>query len=119
MLKQQLDLCQAHGRQSHHNATVRAGAILVCVMNSTWYVTFEVRQRGLLLKQRSPRETKTFATEAEAKLFARAKLDEGLAVFAGTINPRLPRRVIPASCIADWLAEGQDVTGSPGTPDGD
>jgi hypothetical protein len=88
-------------------------------MISTWYVTFEVRKRGLLLRQRSPRETKTFATEAEAKLFARAKLDEGLAVFAGTINPHLPRRVIPASCIADWLAEGRDGAGAPGTPDGD
>jgi hypothetical protein len=26
---------------------------------------------------------------------ARAKLDEGLAVFAGTINPHLPRQLIP------------------------
>ncbi|RXT44266.1 hypothetical protein [Bradyrhizobium betae] len=88
-------------------------------MIATWYVTFEIRKRGLLVRQRSPRETKTFATEGDAKLFARAKLDEGLAVFAGTINPHLPRRVIPASCIAAWLAEGQGGAAAPGTSDVD
>ncbi|MGY8632226.1 hypothetical protein RAD15_06995 [Bradyrhizobium sp. 14AA] len=77
-------------------------------MIPTWYVTFEVRKRGLLLRQRSPRETKTFATEHEAKLFARARLDEGLAVFAGTINPHLPRQLIPSSGISAWLADEQD-----------
>nr|WP_245334130.1 hypothetical protein [Bradyrhizobium guangdongense] len=88
-------------------------------MISTWYVTFEVRRRGLLLRQRSPRETKTFATEAEAKLFARAKLDEGLAVFAGTINPHLPRRLIPSSGIAAWLSEEEPSGAAPGTLRGD
>jgi hypothetical protein len=73
-------------------------------MTPTWYVTFEVRKRGTLPKQRSPRETRTFATEAEAKVFARAKLDEGLAVFAGTINPRVPRQLIPSARIQAWLA---------------
>ncbi|MCP3372993.1 hypothetical protein [Bradyrhizobium cajani] len=75
-------------------------------MIPTWYVTFEIRQRGILPRQRSPRETRTFATEDEAKLFARAKLDEGLSVFAGTINPHVPRRVIPASDIHAWLSDG-------------
>jgi hypothetical protein len=88
-------------------------------MIQTWYVTFEVRKRGLLFRQRRPRETKTFATEVEAKLFARAKLDQGLAVFAGTINPHLPRRLVPASCIAAWLAEEQDGAAAPGTPHAD
>jgi hypothetical protein len=87
-------------------------------MVASWYVTFEVRKRGLLLRQRSPRETKTFATEAEAKLFARAKLDEGLAVFAGTINPHLPRRLIFSSSIAAWLAEEQEGDAVPGTQSG-
>lgn len=73
------------------------------VMVPTWYVTFDVRQRGALPRQRSPRETKTFVTEDEAKRFARTKLDEGLAVFAGTINPHVPRRLIPASEIQAWL----------------
>jgi hypothetical protein len=68
-----------------------------------WYVTFEVRKRGILPRQRSPRETKTFATEAEAKIFARSKLDEGLIVYAGTINPHTPKRLVPSSQIYAWL----------------
>ncbi|MCK1392659.1 hypothetical protein [Bradyrhizobium sp. 1] len=74
-------------------------------MIPTWYVTSEVRNRGVLPRLRSPRETKTFATEDEAKLFARAKLDEGLAVFAGTINPHLPRRLISGADIHAWLSD--------------
>jgi hypothetical protein len=74
---------------------------------STWFVTFEIRKRGLLAeKERSARETRTFATEAEAKTFARAKLEEGLMVFAGTIiNPRFPKRLIPPHDIANWIEE--------------
>lgn len=74
-------------------------------MTPIWYVTFEVRKRGTLPKQRSPRETRTFATEAEAKAFAREKLDAGLAVFAGTINPHTPRQLIPSSRIQAWLVD--------------
>ena len=83
-------------------------------MNPTWYVTFEIRKSGTLPKQRSPRETRTFATEDEAKQFAREKFDEGLAVFAGTINPHLPRRLILASDIQAWLADDRDSTSAPG-----
>lgn len=81
-------------------------------MNPTWYVTFEIRKSGVLPKQRSPRETRTFATEGEAKQFAREKLEEGLAVFAGTINPHLPRRLIPSSDIQAWLTDANDGTPS-------
>ena len=70
-----------------------------------WYVTSEVRQRGSLPRQRSPRETRTFATEAEAKIFARSKLDEGLVVYAGTINPHTPKRLVPSSQIDSWLID--------------
>jgi len=52
-------------------------------------------------------ETRTFATEVEAKQFARVKLDEGLAVYAGTINPHLPKRIIPSGGIFHWL-EGEE-----------
>ena len=84
-------------------------------MTPTWYVTFEVRKRGALPKQRSPRETRTFTTEAEAKAFARTKLDEGLAVFAGTINPSVPKRLITAAYIHAWLAdERRDTEGHAG-----
>jgi hypothetical protein len=44
----------------------------------------------------------------EAKNFARSKLDEGLTVFAGTINPYLPRQVIPSGSIAHWLEGAQE-----------
>jgi hypothetical protein len=74
----------------------------------TWYVTFEVQKRGALPKRRSPRETKTFTTEAEARTFARARLSEGLMVFAGTINPHRPRQIILSHHIPDWVADDQD-----------
>jgi hypothetical protein len=80
------------------------------LLAGTWYVTFEIRKRGLLSKkERSPRETRTFATEAEAKMFARAKLEEGLVVFAGTINPHSPKRLVLSHDIADWLAARPNV----------
>jgi hypothetical protein len=77
-------------------------------MPPTWYVTFEVHKRGTLPKRRSPRLTTTFETETEAKNFARAKLQEGLIVFAGTINPHVPRQLVPSHHMAAWLADDQD-----------
>ena len=50
--------------------------------------------------------TKTFETEIEAKNFARAKFNEGLIVFAGTINPHTPRQLISSANIPSWL-EGE------------
>jgi hypothetical protein len=72
-------------------------------MNRTWYVTFEVPTDGTLLRRRHPRLTKTFATEAEAKDFARTKFTGGLVVTAGTLIPHLPRRAIPSVEIPSWL----------------
>jgi hypothetical protein len=77
-------------------------------MTYSWYVTFEVQKRGLSTRRRSPRATKTFETEAEAKDFARARFNEGLIVHAGTINPHLPRRTIPSSDIPGWLGDEQE-----------
>jgi hypothetical protein len=77
-----------------------------------WYVTIEVRKRGTLPKRRSPRETRTFGTEAEAKTFARSKLDEGVIVYAGTINPHTPKRLVPSSQIYAWLT-GELADGEP------
>jgi hypothetical protein len=68
-----------------------------------WFVTAEVRKSGILPRQRSPRETKTFATEADAKIFARSRVDQGLAVFAGTINPYSPKRLVLSSQVLTWL----------------
>jgi hypothetical protein len=84
-------------------------------MPHTWYVTFEVHKRGILPKRRSPRMTRTFETETEAKHFARTKFDEGLTVFAGTLNPYLPRQLIPSSSIPFWLEGAIDPKAA--TPD--
>ena len=83
----------------------RRGMTLTDAATPIWYVTFEIRKRGILPKQRSPRETRTFVTEDEAKIFARSKLEEGLTVFAGTINPHFPKRLVPSSQIYAWLAD--------------
>jgi hypothetical protein len=77
-------------------------------MTYAWYVTFEVHKRGTLLRRRSPRATKTFETEKEAKEFAREKFNEGLIVHAGTINPHLPRRTIPSSDVPNWLDDQRE-----------
>ncbi|MHC2333413.1 hypothetical protein ACVIW0_002702 [Bradyrhizobium sp. USDA 4454] len=80
-------------------------------MRHTWYVTFEVQQRrGMLPKPRHPRLTRTFETETEAKLFAKEKLDQGLVVTAGTLNPHTPRQVVPSIAISVWLGEESDQT---------
>lgn len=74
----------------------------------TWFVTYEVPRSGASVKRRSPRSTRTFETEAEAKTFARKKFDEGLIVSAGTINPHSPRRAIASGSIPGWLEETQE-----------
>ncbi len=74
-------------------------------MPATWYVTVEMHKSGVLPRPRHPRMSTTFETETEAKNFARAKVQEGLIVFAGTVNPHLPRRVILSQDIAAWVAE--------------
>jgi hypothetical protein len=77
-------------------------------MPHTWYVTFEVQKRGVLPRRRSPRATRKFETETEAKDFARAKFNEGLIVYAGTINPYSPRQLIPSSSIPSWTEPAKE-----------
>jgi len=74
-------------------------------MSATWYVTVELHKSGLLPRPRHPRLTSAFETEAEAKEFARAKLREGLIVFAGTINPFTPRRTVLSQEISACVTE--------------
>jgi len=74
-------------------------------MTFTWYVTFELpktlKHRGM----RSPRTTRKFQTETDAKDFARTKFAEGLIINAGTINPVLPRQAIAWGGMPGWLEE--------------
>ncbi|WP_424630577.1 hypothetical protein [Bradyrhizobium sp. SYSU BS000235] len=64
-------------------------------------------------KARHPRLTRTFATETEAKHFAREKFDQGLVVTAGTLNPFSPKQIIPPSNISTWLETGQSGDDEP------
>lgn len=50
----------------------------------------------------------TFATEAEAKDFARVKFGEGLVVTAPTIIPCLPKQAIPSTGIPVWLESADE-----------
>jgi hypothetical protein len=77
-------------------------------MPYTWYVTFEVQKRGVLPRRRSPRATRKFATEAEARDFAHAKFNEGLILYAGTINPYSPKQLIPSSSIPSWIEHTEE-----------
>jgi hypothetical protein len=74
-------------------------------MRVTWYVSFDVRKRDLKQKVRGRRLSQMFAGEAEAKKFARAMLDEGRIVVAGTINPHSPKQLILSQDIDRWLTE--------------
>ena len=77
-------------------------------MPYSWYVTFEVQKRGVLPRRRSPRATRKFETETEAKEFAGAKFNEGLIVYAGTINPYSPKQLIPSSSIPSWIEHAEE-----------
>jgi hypothetical protein len=70
----------------------------------TWYVSFE-RKRTPPAKRPFARATLTFRSETEAKAFARQKLAETENISAGTLNPYVPKRVIPSAQIARWLNE--------------
>ena len=72
-----------------------------------WYVTFEVRKVSTLPKKRSPRETRTFRSEADAQSFARSIIAEGRVAYAGTINPHFPKQLISPERILSWSCQGE------------
>jgi hypothetical protein len=77
------------------------------VPKMAWYVSYVAS--GDLSGDRARRATRTFASECEAKNFARARFDAGdKTLVAGTINPETPKRVIASSAIPDWLDEAPD-----------
>ena len=70
--------------------------------NMTWYVSYATS--GDVSAERAHRSTKNFADEAEARAFARTRFEAGdRTLVAGTINPVVPKRVIPSAGIPDWL----------------
>ena len=72
-----------------------------------WYVAVVVPPTGRTRSSGARRQTKTFATEVEAKQFAKAMLTDGLVVtIAGTLSPHEPtRRVVAPSDILNWIEE--------------
>jgi hypothetical protein len=70
----------------------------------SWYVSFEVK-RLPPRKRLFARATETFRSELEAKEFARQKLADTQNITAGTLNPHLPKRVIPPAQLIEWLEE--------------
>jgi len=68
----------------------------------SWYVSYIAS--GNMFDDRVHRSTKTFASEDEAKEFARTRVRAGdQTLIAGTINPVLPKRVISSASIMAWL----------------
>jgi hypothetical protein len=65
-----------------------------------WFVSF----KKLGSVRDYTRQAETFASELEAKNFARARIDDKN-MYAGTINPCRPKRTVSSHQIADWLDE--------------
>jgi hypothetical protein len=77
-------------------------------ITNRWYVSVQSPSEWRPKSSRapSPRKTKSFPTESEAKQFAKAMLSDGFRVTAGTLNPHQPRRrTITASEINQWIEE--------------
>ena len=77
--------------------------------SSTWYVSIhlpEAQKTG-----HYSRRSETFASEAEAKLFAASKIAVGTEISAGTLNPVTPKRIIKPSEIEKWLSEKSNSLG--------
>jgi hypothetical protein len=68
--------------------------------SKTWYVSCEA-----CVTRRHVRSSVSFESESEAKQFAKEALASRKAVYAGTINPHVPKRFIPAEKVDDWINE--------------
>lgn len=69
----------------------------------SWFVTYQ--PRGRHPGAGYTRMSEQFASEQDAKAFARARLADGPDITAGTINPHQPKRFIGSAQIVDWLNE--------------
>jgi hypothetical protein len=71
-----------------------------------WYVSLVLpKSKKRAAARKSPRRSETFLTEDEAKAFACHKYQQGLVVSAGTLNPHLPRKMIPPAAIHLWIGD--------------
>ena len=78
----------------------------------TWHVSFE-QKRMRPAKRAFSRATETFRSELKAKEFARQKLADTQNITAGTLNPHLPKRVIPSAQMSQWLEEPTGADAAP------
>jgi hypothetical protein len=85
---------------------------MVVRRQDTWYVSFE-QKRISPAKRAFSRVTETFHSELKAKEFARQKLADTHNVTAGTLNPHLPKRVIPSAQMSHWLEEPTGTGAAP------
>lgn len=71
-------------------------------LGKSWYVSF---RRPDDASGPYVRTAVGFETEADAKLFAAARLAEGCDVTAGTINPHRPKKIVSLDQISGWLGD--------------
>ena len=78
------------------------------VQPDIWYVAYGPDKT--LKRDDSPtgviRSTRTFKSEADAKLFAMRILAKGWTASAGTLNPHQPKQIIGSSRIERWADPG-------------
>ncbi len=72
-------------------------------IQNTWYVSVNIPHQEKT--GHYSRRAEAFASEADAKRFANAKIAAGAEISAGTINPFAPKRVVGPSQIKQWLSE--------------
>jgi hypothetical protein len=92
---------------SHDAPNVRVGQEKQCVAKkiaNTWYVAISIPGKKEKAGNYS-RRSRTFASETDAKLYAVAKIAEGVELSAGTLNPVVPKRTIGPLQIEQWLSE--------------
>jgi hypothetical protein len=70
---------------------------------NTWYVAISVPHKNKTGYY--SRRSRTFASEADAKRYAAARIAEGVELSAGTLNPVVPKRTIGPLQIEQWLSE--------------
>ena len=70
-----------------------------------WYVAFSPGGESDV-NNGTPRSTRTFKSEVDAKLFALQILAKGWTASAGTLSPHQPKQVIASSQIDRWAAPG-------------
>jgi hypothetical protein len=91
----------------HDAANVRVGHEKQCAvakkMPNTWYVAISVPRKEK--NGNYSRRSRSFASEADAKLYAAARIAEGVELSAGTLNPVVPKRTIGPLQIEQWLSE--------------